>query len=86
MTQINGTTNIKCWRMGVRYPNSLRRDPKLVQPLWKSAWRILKKLKAKPPDKPAVAFLGLHPKDVAPHLLSHIHCCSPHKTWETGTN
>uniref|UniRef100_M3XUG2 Uncharacterized protein n=1 Tax=Mustela putorius furo TaxID=9669 RepID=M3XUG2_MUSPF len=36
---------------------------KLVQPLWKTAWRFLKMLKIELPYDPAIALLGIYPKD-----------------------
>lgn len=33
-----------------------------VRPLWKSAWRFLKKLKSKSPYSPATLLLGIFPK------------------------
>jgi len=35
----------------------------LVQPLWKTVWRFLKKLKIELPYNPAIALLGIYPKD-----------------------
>ena len=35
---------------------------KLVQPLWKTVWRFLKKLKIELPYNPAIALLGIYPK------------------------
>ena len=35
----------------------------MVQPLWKSVWRFLKKLKLELPYDPAIALLGIYPKD-----------------------
>ena len=35
----------------------------MVQPLWKIVWRSLKKLKIELPYDPAIALLGIHPKD-----------------------
>ena len=35
----------------------------MVQPLWKTAWRFLKKLKIELPYDPAIALLGIYPKD-----------------------
>ena len=32
-------------------------------PLWKTAWRFLKKLKIELPYDPAIALLGIYPKD-----------------------
>ena len=36
---------------------------KLVQPLWKTVWRFLKKLKTELPYDPAIALLGIYSKD-----------------------
>ena len=36
---------------------------KLVQPLWKTVWRLLKKIKIGLPYDPAIALLGIYPKD-----------------------
>ena len=35
---------------------------KLVQPLWKTVWRLLKKLKIGLPQDPAIPLLGIYPK------------------------
>ena len=35
----------------------------MVQLLWKTVWRFLKKLKIEPPYDPAIALLGIYPKD-----------------------
>ena len=40
----------------------LGRNCKLVQLLWKTIWRILKKLKIELPYDPAIALLGIYPK------------------------
>ena len=32
----------------------------IIQPLWKTVWRFLKKLGVKPPYDPATPFLGLY--------------------------
>jgi hypothetical protein len=36
---------------------------KLVQPLWKTVWRLLKKLKIELPYDPATPFLGIYLKE-----------------------
>ena len=36
---------------------------KLIQPLWKTVWRFLKKLGIKPPYNPAIPFLGIYPEE-----------------------
>ena len=35
----------------------------LVQPLWKTVWRFFKELKIELPYDPAIALLGIYPKD-----------------------
>ena len=35
----------------------------MVQPLWNTVWRFLKKLKIEPPYDPAIALLGIYPRD-----------------------
>ena len=37
-------------------------DCKLVQPLWKTVWRFLRKLKIELPCDPAVPLLGIYPE------------------------
>uniref|UniRef100_A0A452RF69 Uncharacterized protein n=1 Tax=Ursus americanus TaxID=9643 RepID=A0A452RF69_URSAM len=54
-----------CWR-GCEERGSLLHcwwECKLVQPLWKTVWRPLKKLKIELPYDPAIALLGIYPKD-----------------------
>ena len=36
---------------------------KLIQPLWKVVWRLLKKLGIKPPYDPAIPLLGIYPEE-----------------------
>ena len=33
----------------------------MVQPLWKTAWRFLRKLKIELPNDPSIPFLGIYP-------------------------
>ena len=47
----------------------------MVQPLWKTVWRFLKKLKIDLPYDPAVALLGIYPRDRG--LLMHRGTCTP---------
>ena len=35
----------------------------MIQPLWKTVWRFLKKLGIKPPYDPAIPLLGIHPEE-----------------------
>ena len=36
---------------------------KLIQPLWKTVWRLLKKLGIKPPYDTAIPVLGIYPEE-----------------------
>ena len=36
---------------------------KLMQPLWKTVWRFLKKLRIKPPYDPAIPLVGMYPEE-----------------------
>ena len=36
---------------------------KLIQPLWKMVWRLLKKLGIKPPYDPAIPLLSIYPEE-----------------------
>ena len=35
----------------------------MIQSLWKTVWRLLKKLEIKPPYDPAIPLLGTHPEE-----------------------
>ena len=44
------------------YKGKKKVDIRLVQPLWRIAWRFLKKLKIELPYDPAIPLLGIHPE------------------------
>ena len=39
-------------------------ESKLIQPIWKTVWRFLKKLGIKPPYDPAIPLLGINPEEI----------------------
>jgi hypothetical protein len=60
----NITTNRCC--QGCREKGALIHcwwECKLVQPLWKTIWRLLKKLNIDLPYDPAIPLLGIYPKE-----------------------
>jgi hypothetical protein len=52
---------MRMWRE--RNPHTVLVGSKLVQLLWKSVWRLLKKLKTALPYDPAIPLLGIYPKE-----------------------
>ena len=46
-----------------------------MQPLWKTVWKFLKKLKIDLPYDPAIALLGIYPRDTG--VLMHRGTCTP---------
>ena len=65
MGKINKAGNNKCWR-GCGEGGTLLHcwwECELVQPLWKTVWRFLKELEIDLLYDPAIALLGIYPKD-----------------------
>jgi hypothetical protein len=75
MAKIKSSGDNTCWRGSGKKRTLLHFwwDCKLVQPLWKSIRRFLRKLEIDLPEDPAIPLLGINPKDAPP---SHKGTCS----------
>ena len=65
ITIMKKSTNNKCWR-GCGEKGILLHcwwECKLIQPLWKTIWRFLKRLEIKPPYDPGIPLLGIYPEE-----------------------
>ena len=80
MTVIRKIRNNKCW-WGCGEKEIFLHcwwECKLVQPLWKTVWKFLKKLKVDLPYDPTIPFLGVYPKEISTgsqkrYLYPHVH-------------
>ena len=63
-------------------------EGKLIQPLWKTVWRLLKKLGIKPSYDPAILFLGIYPEQTRVEKDTRTHCSLQHylQSLEHGSN
>ena len=74
VAKMNKSGDYRCWR-GCGETGTLLHcwwECKLVQPLWKTVWSFLKKLKVELPYDPAIALLGIYPG-----VLMHWGTCTP---------
>ena len=64
MANIKKSTNNKCWRQCGEKGTLLHHwwECKFVQPLWRTVWRFLKKLKIELPYDPTIPLLGIYPE------------------------
>ena len=77
MAKFNNTENNRCWGGCVETGTLLYCwwECQPVQPLWKTVWRFLKKLRIELPYDPAIALLGVYPKDT--EILIQRGSCTP---------
>ena len=77
VAKMNKLGNYGCWRGCGETGTLLHRwwECKLVQPLWKTVWRFLRKLKIDLPYDLAIALLGIYPRDTG--VLMHRGICTP---------
>ena len=65
MAMIKKSRNSKCWK-GCGEKGTLLHcwwECKLIESLWKTVWRVLKKLKIELPYDPAIPLLGIYPEE-----------------------
>ena len=90
MAIIKKSTNKKCWRGGGEKETLLHCwwECKLIQPLWKTVWRFLKKLGTKRPYDPAIPLLGIYPEKTKLKKTHVSHCLLQHylQQLEQGSN
>ena len=77
MAMINKPTNDKCWRgCGEKEPSvHCWWECRLGQPLWRTVWSFLKKLKMELPFDPVIPLLGIYPKKLETTIRKDI--CTP---------
>ena len=74
--KMNKSGDYRCWQ-GCGETGTLLHcwwECKLVQPIWKTVCRFLKKLKIDLPYDPAIALLGIYPRDTG--VLMHRGTCA----------
>ena len=80
MAAIKKSTSNKFWR-GFREKEpsyTVAENKKIVQPLWRTVWRFLKKLALELPYDPAIPLLGTHTEETRREETHVPQCSSQH--------
>ena len=88
MALIKKLTNNKCWKWCGEKGTFLHCwwECKLIQPVWKTVWKFLKKLGIKPPYSPAIPLLGIYSEETKSHMYLNVHCSTILPQPEHGSN
>ena len=75
----------RVWREG--NPPILSVGCKLVQSLWRTVWRFLKKLKMVLPYDPAIPLLGIYPEKnkLKGYMHLNVHCSAVYNSQDMET-
>ena len=89
MAIVNKSTNNICWK-GCGENGTLLHcwwKCKLVQLLWKTLWRYLRKLHTELPHDPAIPLLGIDPDKtfLEKGTCTHVHCSTIHNSQDMET-
>ena len=77
VAKMNKSGDYRCWRGCGETGTPLHCwwESKLLQLLWKTVWKFLKKLKINLPYDPSITLLGIYPRDTG--VLIHKGTCTP---------